>query len=807
MIPCNALKRFKNERGVSSHFPITHLNSPSVFETNHLMQGSVIHLQGVAFDTETHETLNQLKRIWHQTLLGLGEELAIYVTLHRRKETTHLPGHFSQPLLQEINERYHHDFINRSIYVNDIYLTILTRNMMLKKVDSIIDRMLSVSSKSVQKSYNFKRELQIKKLENTVRQILTSLSEFGPRLLGDRDQELGYSELLRFLSLFLNGDTHFKPGFFYPLENLSSYLSSHRLFFGSAIEFKGGHEDKSRYAAMVSIKKYAPQTNCFSMDGLLKIESEYLLTNTFLVESKEVVQRLINRHRRRMENVNDPAKSQIKNFSLLQDQLASDRIIMGLHHNTIMLMENSLEKLDQSVAKTIKYYSDVGFVAIRESIGQEPAYWAQIPGNIKMIVRSALITSENFVDFCPLHNYRTGYRDQNHLGSAVTILKTRSHTPFFFNFHTKGSQDNPSKGHTTLIGGNGCGKTVAMAFFDSQLSRYSGRTFVFDRDRGLEIYLRSCGGYYAVLSPEHSDRICFNPFQMLDTAINRKFCREWFGQLIKEEGEGSLPASLSDLVSECVDYVFTALPVEERRLSNAAKLLPISFSRWPHLRRWLRAEGIYPEGEYAYLFDNVKDDFQMQKKMGFDLTHFLDIEPSHVLASVMMYLFHRLEQSFDGSLVTVLLDEAWQYLDNIYWKQKLRKWLPTLRKLNCHLILATQSPSSVVESSIRNMILDNIATHIYFTNPQAKPEHYQIGFNLTESEFRCIKENNPSDHYFLLKQDHESSLCCLDLSMMSDMLPIFSANRSTLQLLDKLQEKYGKNVNDWLPKFRQNIKL
>ena len=209
------------------------------------------------------------------------------------------------------------------------------------------------------------------------------------------------------------------------------------------------------------------------------------------------------------------------------------------------------------------------------------------------------------------------------------------------------------------------------------------------------------------------------------------------------------------------------------------------------------------EGEYAYLFDNDVDDLSMHRKMGFDMTHFLDHELKSVLEALTMYLFRRLEQSFDGKLVTVLLDEGWQYLDNDYWKKKLRKWLPTLRKLNCHLVFATQSPASVVESSLRNIILDNCATNLYFSNPQAKREHYIDGFNLTESEFLSIKENEPSLRLFLLKQEHESCLCKLNLSKMPDALAVCSANKSTLGLLDKLRAEVGDDPKQWLPLFYQ----
>ena len=172
-----------------------------------------------------------------------------------------------------------------------------------------------------------------------------------------------------------------------------------------------------------------------------------------------------------MDNVNDAAVSQINELHQAQDSVASGHITMGYHHNSLLLLSEDQVSLDKAVVEAIRCYSEAGFVAVRETLGQESAFWAQLPGNLNYITRSSLITSENFVDFAPLHNYDSGYRDANHLGSAVTLLETPSKTPFFFNYHATGSKTNPSKGHALIIGGNGAGKTAFMCFMDAQLSR------------------------------------------------------------------------------------------------------------------------------------------------------------------------------------------------------------------------------------------------------------------------------------------------------------------------------------------------
>jgi type IV secretion system protein VirB4 len=224
------------------------------------------------------------------------------------------------------------------------------------------------------------------------------------------------------------------------------------------------------------------------------------------------------------------------------------------------------------------------------------------------------------------------------------------------------------------------------------------------------------------------------------------------------------------------------------------------------LRRWLKSDGKYPDGDYAYIFDNKEDRLQLQHKMGFDLTHFMNHEPDHIRTALMMYLCHRIELSMNGQLVRLYFDEGWQNLMDPYWKTKFQRWLPTLRKKNAFIVITTQSPSTVIASPIRSMMLDNVATQLFFTNPQAKREDYIDGFKLTESEFEAIANNTPESRIFLVKQEHDSSLCRLNLGHLADALAVLSGNTATVLLLDQIREEVGDDPTVWLPIFHERRK-
>lgn len=822
-----ALKIARQEVGVSKHVPITHFNSPTVLEAKNGALFSVIKFAGVPFDTEKTDTINGYKRALHRAITALDERFCLLGTLHRHKENSHLAGEFTNDFAKAVNQSYMAQFENTSLYVNELYLAVIYKGLTTGNVGRLAQLFNKVRGRYLTEAREHRRADNMKQLTEAIFQLSTSLSEFGPHLVGAEDETLGYSECLSYLSLLVNGGEplEFKPMGYsapidttfektkqahnrYPRGNIAQYITAKRLFFGDCIQFQGADPKDTRFGALVTVKRYGTDTASIMLDPLLHTDGEFISTNSFAIETKAQADKIMDRHANKMRNANDPATTQIEALAIARDRLASDEIAMGYHHNTVMLLSESKETLEQRVAQAIKCYMNAGIVAVRETLGQEPAFWAQIPTNAKYIARSSLISSQNFVDFFPLHNYRTGYRDGNHLGSALTLIETPSKTPLWFNLHARGPKDNPAPGHTTLIGGNGSGKTVAMCFLDAQLNRYGGRSFFFDRNRGAEIYIRACGGYYAVLSPDHAADICFNPLQLDNTPTHRKFCKDWLVQLVKKEDETEVDEVAVDQLGQCVDYAYDQLAPEHRHLSNATKILPVTFTRWIRLKRWLKGDGSRPDGEYAYLFDHQQDALAMHTKMGFDMTHFLDHEPPTVLAAVSMYLFHRLELSLTAGdqLVSVFLDEAWQYLDNAYWQAKLKKWLPTLRKLNCHIVFATQSPKSVAASPISHTILDNCATNIYFANPQAKPEHYIDGFNLTESEFACIRANELQSRLFLYKQGHESALGKLNLGHLKDLLTIMSGTQASVNLLTNLREAVGDDPKVWLPRFLDRSK-
>lgn len=819
------LKRVYQEARISNLFPVTHLNSPSIFESESGFIGSVLKVNGVAFEIEEIDTLNHQKFLLHQALVSLDSRFIAYVTTHRQKISCPLSGEFNPGFAHELDKHYQKRFQDKNLYKNTLYITVVLKGDDSSKTGSLLQWAKSLSSKGNSELTAHHRERNLSNFNQAIDQLKTNLTSFGASLLGERDTELGYSELIQFLGLVVNaGQTipygqnayapaiannipkTFKTEAKYPDGHLGQYLSRYQLLFGEYIQFQGNTTEDCCFGTMLSLKKYPTSTASILLDALLSLDCEFIATHTFAPINRDSSLNMVMQKRSKLISAEDKAESQMNALTDLEDSIASESLLLGAHHHTVMLLAPTKALLDSALLDATKRYATAGIVVVKETLGLEPAFWSQLPCNQRFIARASLITSQNFVDFCPLHNTQTGYTNENFLGGAVTLLETPSKTPVYFNYHARGSRTNPSKGHAAVFGGNNAGKTTLVNFLDAQMGRFGGRSFYLDRDESSKIYILASGNS-SYIKIEPTNAIPMNPLQLADNPENRSFLKSWFATLIQEEGEHSIPSYIAEIINDCIDYSFEQLAPKFRTLSHVSQFLPMDFPRWPHLRKWLKQDNSRIDGEFHWVFDNQQDALNLNfDKVGFDVTYLMDQVHSLIATPVYHYLLHRMRQCLDGRLTSFIIAEAWQIFASPFWEKCLKEWLPTIRKKNGHFIFDTQSPKTITDSPIKHIVLDNLATMIVFPNPLADRETYMEQLKLTESQYEAIKENTPESRIFLYKQDHEALLCKLDLSGLSDYIRVLSGNTKSVKLIDEIIQDTGNNPQKWLPVFFERSK-
>lgn len=789
----------KREKTVSDFIPYKgHWDKNTILtKKNGLLQ--VIKVGGFSFETADDEDLDVRKSIRNSLLKNMasGNVTLYFHTIRSKKPLLEDEGDYNvdptanvaKSFIAQLDDEWKKKHSKNDSYFNELYVSILYESD--KEGAALLEHLYKkVRQKGNKKAWeNDMREMHESMGEMTTR-VLNTLREYDTKLLGVKRTKSGiFCEICEFLGTLINcGDD---MPMMLPSIPLDEYLPTNRLFFGSkSMESRGPRNNK--FAGVVSVREYGPSTSAGVFDGFLQMPFEFIMTQSFSFSNRTIAINKMQLQQNRMIQAEDKAVSQIAEISQALDMAMSGDIGFGEHHISLLCMDKDLKALENTMSMAAVELSNCGMQPVRERINMEPSYWGQLPGNIDYIVRRSTINTLNLAGFASMHNYPPGKKYDNHWGPAVTVLDTTSGTPFYFNFHVR------DVGHTLIIGPTGAGKTVLMNFLCAQAQKFRPRTFFFDKDRGAEIFIRAMNGVYTVIDP--GANCGFNPLQLDDTGENRAFLLEWMKALVTSHGE-KLDAEDIKILTQAIEGNYR-LDRRDRKLSNIAPFLGMDGAGTlaSRIAMW------HGKGSHAKIFDNDQDsiDLEQARVFGFEMAELLKDPLS--LGPVLLYVFHRINISLDGSRTMIVLDEAWALIDNPIFAPKIKDWLKVLRKLNTFVIFATQSVEDASKSQISDTLIQQTATQIFLPNLKAT-DVYRKAFMLSEREYVLIKTTDPGSRYFLIKQGVNAVVAKINLHGMEDLINVLSGRADTVVLLDQIIEKYGSDPKKWLPVFYEEVKL
>lgn len=755
-------------------------------ETIQLRDGSLmqsIQLDGFAFETADTEEVNHRQVLRNAAFRAVGNSrFVVYHHIIRRRVRVGFDSSFDNPVADLIDARWQERLSSKTLFVNDLFLTVVRRNPkgkagLAEKAAGLFGRKTGENAQSAQLSRD------LKELQAATDGLLAALAAYSPRRLGGYDTRNGHcSEPLELLSALFNGEL--RP-VLRPQTDLGHYLPYRRISFGFDALEQSAAGDSKDFGAIISLKDYPPQATPGMVDAILRLPFEMVLTESFGFVERQIGLERIDLALRRLKAADDDIASLRAGLTSAKDDLTTGAFALGEHHLSLLVRTDTLETLDRAAAQCLAALADIGAVAVREDINLEPAFWAQFPGLESFIARKALISSGAFASFASLHSFPIGQAEGNHWGPAVTVFETSSATPYFFNFHKA------DLGNFTVIGPSGSGKTMVLNFLTAQAQKYAPRTVLFDKDRGSEIFIRAIGGRYTTLRP--GEPTGFNPLQLPDTPVNRAFLKAFVAQLAMRPGE-PLGAEEEATIAEAVDANYQQEP-QYRRLRYLRELLagarrPVRGDLADRLLPWCSAS------EQGWLFDNVEDRLDLgAKTIGFDMTQLLN-EPA-LRTPCMMYLFHRVEERLDGQPALIVIDEGWKALDDDVFASAIRNWMKTLRKRNAILGFATQSARDALDSRIAAAIIEQAATQIFLPNPRAQTEDYCGGFGLTEHELHLVRALPAAARCFLVKHGNHSVIVRFDLGAHPDLITILSGRETSVRRLDELRAALGDDPAVW----------
>ncbi len=785
-------KYAKDEYSSSNFIPYScHWNRRTILTKNEeLLQ--VIKVGGFSFETADDEDLDIKKNLRNNLLKGLstGGISLFFHTVRRRQsvvdtENGGIDSHERDSIsfTEFVNQEWQKKQLSQEAFVNELFITVVRGPD--KGGAAIFEYLLKkFQQKTDKSSWESQMRDMHEELEETTGRIMATLSDYSPKLLSVVETENGpSSEILEFLGKIVN--CGYSSPYIPPLNNIDQYLPTHRIYFGyKSIEVTGPMGQ--RYAGIIAVKEYGPTTSAGMMDGFLRMPFEFIISQSFVFTNRQVAIGKMQLQQNRMIQAEDKAVSQIVEISNALDMAMSGQIGFGEHTLTMLCLEDSPKKLEFALNQAIVELSNCGLQPVREKVNLEPAFWGQLPCNESYMVRKAVINTLNLASFASLHNYPVGKAKGNHWGDAVTVFNTTSGTPYFFNFHLR------DVGHTTIIGPTGAGKTVLMNFLCAQAQKFQCRMFFFDKDRGAEIFIRAINGVYNVIDP---GKACgFNPLKLPENSENKSFLLDWLKLLVTVNGE-EITAENIKLLSIAIEGNYK-LNYEDRILRNIVPFLGMNSeaSLASRIDMW------HSNGSHAKVFDNEVDivDFSKSDTFGFEMAELL--KDTMALGPVLLYVFHRINISLDGSPTMVVLDEAWALIDNAVFAPRIKDWLKVLRKLNAFVIFATQSVEDASKSAISDTLIQQTATQIFLPNLKAT-DVYRTSFMLTKREYILIKSTDPGSRFFLVKQGTDAVIARLDLYGMEDIINVLSGRSETVLLLYEIMDEYGQDPKDWLPIF------
>ena len=776
----------RREQAAGTHLPYGRHVDDHTIETRDGLLMQTIRLRGLLFETADTGELNYRKTLRDAMLRAVGSSrFALYHHVIRRRARIDLDETYPDPFSQTLADRWADRLALKTLFVNELYLTLIRRPLQgrIGMADQLRNWLVRAGD---QPGASLSHELS--QLDAGRDALISALGDYEPRLLGVRETREGVvSEPLEFLSELYNGEQ--RPVLL-PHQDLGAYLPYRRISFGQqAVELSAaGHIPRS-FVGVVSIKDYPAWSAPGMFDDLLRLPFELTITQSFAFVERQAALERMNLSLRRMRSAEDEALSLRGELAQAKDDVAAGRAGYGEHHMTIAVRGETLAAVDAGVAEITASLSDMGIVAVREEIALEPAFWAQFPANFKYIARRGLVSTNNFAGLASAHNFPMGAATGSHWGDAISLLETTAAGPYFFNFHQG------DLGNFTVIGPSGSGKTVVLNFLLAQARKLKPRIIFFDKDRGAELFIRAIGGRYDQLRPGQASGL--NPLQLEDTPVNRGFLVDWLSQLSGGADVSDL-ARIQDAISANFDQ-----PVKHRRLRHLVELFrgdqrAHAGDLWSRLRPW------WGDGERAWLFDNADDLTDLSvDTVGFDMTVLLD-DPG-VRTPAMMYLFHRVEERLDGTPAIIVVDEGWKALDDEVFVRRIKDWEKTIRKRNGIVGFATQSARDALESRIASAIIEQAATQIFMINAKARTEDYIGGFGLTPHELDLIRTLPDSAHCFLIKRGGESVVARLDLSGEADMLTILSGRERTVRLLDDIRASVGDDPADWMSPLLEQV--
>ena len=420
-------------------------------------------------------------------------------------------------------------------------------------------------------------------------------------------------------------------------------------------------------------------------------------------------------------------------------ELGSDLVGEAYVTATVTVWDEDAGVADDRLRLIEKTVQGRDFTCMRETVNAIEAWLGSLPGHVYANVRQPPISTLNLAHMMPFSAVWAGPEGDEHFkGPPLLFAKTEGATPFRFSLHVG------DVGHTLIVGPTGAGKSVLLALMALQFRRYPrSQIFAFDFGGSIRAAALAMGGDWhdlgGALADDVAEPVALQPLARIDDAGERAWAADWIATLLARETVAITPELKEHLWSALTSL--SSAPIAERTITGLSVLLQSNA-----LKQALQSYTV--AGPWGRLLDAESERLGEAEVQAFETEGLIG---AGAAPTVLSYLFHRIEDRFDGRPTLLMIDEGWLALDDKGFAGQLREWLKTLRKKNASVIFATQSLADIDGSAIAPAIIESCPTRIFLPNERAlEPQIATIyrRFGLNDRQIEILSLATPKRDYY-----------------------------------------------------------
>ena len=511
----------------------------------------------------------------------------------------------------------------------------------------------------------------------------------------------------------------------------------------------------------ISFMGYPSESYPGILDELNHLGIQYRWVTRFIYFSKVDAQKEIEKYRKRWWQkrktiwtmlkeeaanqesalLNTDAANKAADADAALQELGGDLAAYGYMTTTVTVWDKDLETAKNKISMIRDVIQSKGFTVKEESFNSKETWLGSLPGHVFANIRRPLLHTLNLAHIMPVSATWAGDHVNTHLlercgcGTTHIVCETVGQTPFHLNLNVG------DVGHTLILGPTGAGKSTFLCLLEMQFLKYpNAQVIIFDKDRSARAATLGVGG--SIFEPGNENApVAFQPLADVDQEGERIWATEFVLNLLQAQNFQSSPAIKKE-VQAAIENLAT-LSKEQRTLTVFCSLV-----QDVDIRNALRPYTL--EGTYGQIFDADHETLKTSFWTMLEMNSLMNMGEEAIIPG-LDYLFHRVEQRFDGRPTMLVLDEAWLFLAHPVFVARMKNWLKTLRKKNVYVVFATQEVADAIDSPIMPTILSACQTKIFLPDEEALTPAMTRAykdFGLSEAEINILAYAQKKRQYY-----------------------------------------------------------